>query len=152
MNIPSYLQSQPTRIILFVIGLACILTATFTIYDNLKKDTIGGRGSLSVSRDCHHVGPWDDDFECTGEYTQGGGMVSVKDAVVRVTGNYSKGSTIDDIYRDQSISYDAPASQQRYISGEDRRSLLHNLPYVIIVQIGLFITIWALLPKRRVDS
>lgn len=152
MKTPLYLQSWPVRIALVIVGLACALNATYTIYDNLKKDNIGGRGWVTVSKDCRKVGPWDYDFECTGTYTQGSGMVSVGGAIVRVTGNFSKGDRIDDIYRDQSISYDAPVNQQHYISGEDRRSLLHNLPQVIAAQVGLIVAAWSLLAKRRVGS
>jgi hypothetical protein len=118
-------------------------------YKNLKKDNVDGRGRVLLTEDCHHSGPWDGDYECRGTYQQGSGMVTVSDAAIRVTGQYFRGEYVGDIYRDQSVSADAPARQQHYKSGEERRSLLHNLPPLAVVMGSLMLMIWSLLPRRR---
>lgn len=144
-----HLPSAIVQILAAIVAIACILIPSYTIYQNLKKDFgIDGEGGIVLTQDCSHVGPWDNDYKCIGTYQQGSGMVEVLHAVVHVTGRHLKGEYVGDIYRDQSASADAPPSQQHYMSGDDRRSLLHNLLPFGIGEFGLVLLCWSLWPKR----
>ena len=151
MKLLSYLRLWPVRIVFVLIGLALVYNAATDIYVNMKRENVHGRGKIVVTDGCKRLGPdWVDYYECKGEFTQSSGMVSFNDAVVRVTGEYYNGEVIRDVWRDQSRGANTPEDQQRYISGEEQRSLVHNLPFVFMIEIGLAMIVFAcaLRPSR----
>jgi len=149
MNIRRALKSPLVNVLLIIVGLLLILSPLFTIYTNLKKDNIDGRGWMTVLEDCRHTGPWDGDSECKGRFRQNGGDVTIENAVVNTSIKYSEGDFLGDIYRDTSISYDAPANEQRYMTGEQRRSLIHNLPSVVTIFAGILLLTYVATYKVR---
>jgi hypothetical protein len=125
------------RITLVAIGAILALFSTYAIYINLKKDNLDGRGTILVEN-CTHIGPSDGDYNCTGAYQQGaGGFSPIRPATVHVSSPSTTGDYLSDVYRDTSVSIDAPAEQQHYISGEERRGIIHNLAYITGIVIGL---------------
>lgn len=138
------------RIVIMATALICIALGSLTIYKNHKKDHgIDGEGYITVES-CRHIGPWDNDYECIGSYDQGSAMISYSSATVKVVARhgYEKGAVIGDVFRDTSVDTEAPAGDQRYISGDVRRGLGYNLPLVGIVAVGLVALSWAIIPWR----
>jgi hypothetical protein len=119
-----------------VVALFMVGFGSASIYHNLKTDNVDGRGYMYASSDCSHVGPSDNDYVCKGSYYQDGGMITIANASVHTESRFLKGQFIDDIWRDMRVSYEASASSQHYITGDQRRSLFHNLPAVLLVIFG----------------
>lgn len=125
-----------------VVMLTTALFATYTIYQRLKADNINGYGNLIVEQ-CHHIGPWDYDYRCSGTWQQGSGMLSQQDAFVDVVGRYQKGDVIQDVYPSGPL-YATGSGEltKQFVTGATRRSLLYNLPLVLLIIFALGCLAW----------
>ena len=134
--------------------LIVVFVAGFSIYKHMKADNIDGFGTLTVDH-CEHIGPWDFNYRCYGSWQQGAGLVLQPQAMVDVVGVYKKDDMIPDVYPAsssdaQKISTSGPVSgMMRFVTGSERRSLMGNLPAVIVIVLALDALLLGLLHFKK---
>lgn len=123
---------KPRLIVIFIVANFMALFAGtisfYTIYSNNKSDGFGS-GSVLVDH-CEEVDWSWRIYRCYGQYRSGAGMSWYENVNVRVRGEYKAGEVIADV---NPLSLTGAAQNERYITGWERASVVHNIPWLLLL-------------------